>query len=233
MANIHHDTDVNGETGQTQPVSSVARSYAIFTQAWDQRKAEPTGKIGPGQNGFRLSLLGFEPEEDYKRLVVRITQPPWSRGSPDRQLLLQNTVNASPHGRGGPHQYRLPRISACCDAGFSQRDAVLNSGRDYQRHFDFERIPSPQTNAVARRPTTGGQSPTYSDRIMEGRHTARFTNPTTLPMAEVSAHGLGQTGEWSRRCRDGSVSGPMTVFRAGNPNSTSIRLYEFCASQAT
>jgi hypothetical protein len=57
------------------------------------------GKSG-GQNGFALSLLGFEPEEDYEFIVkesrgrrVMVTAPDWS-------LLLAKASGRMPHGGG-------------------------------------------------------------------------------------------------------------------------------------
>lgn len=53
-----------------------------------------------GQRGFRLSLLGFEPEEDYEHIVKegrgRRVFPP----APDQSLLLLKAANIVPHGGG-------------------------------------------------------------------------------------------------------------------------------------
>jgi hypothetical protein len=56
------------------------------------------GKSG-GQNGFRLSLLGFQPEDDHEYLVKE------SRGrrisaAPEQSLLLRKATNAVAHGGG-------------------------------------------------------------------------------------------------------------------------------------
>jgi hypothetical protein len=65
-----------------------------------------------GQNGFRLSLLGFYPEDDYEFLVKegrgRRLFPP----SPGESLLLMKPTGRSPHGGGkrmdvGGYEYRL------------------------------------------------------------------------------------------------------------------------------
>jgi len=57
------------------------------------------GKAG-GQNGFKLSLLGFEPTEDFEHLVKEGRGRRLSPASPDTSLLLTKAVNAVPHGGG-------------------------------------------------------------------------------------------------------------------------------------
>ena len=53
-----------------------------------------------GQNGFRLSLLGFEPEEDYEFLVKEGRGRRVFPAAPERSLLLQKAVGVVPHGGG-------------------------------------------------------------------------------------------------------------------------------------
>src|SRR5690606_13729063 len=53
------------------------------------------GKSG-GQNGFRLSLLGFEPTEDYDWLVNEGRTRRVFPTSPDHSLLLQKACGAVP-----------------------------------------------------------------------------------------------------------------------------------------
>lgn len=57
------------------------------------------GKSG-GQNGFRLSLLGFEPTEDYEYLVKEGRMRRLFPAAPDRSLLLQKATAVLPHGGG-------------------------------------------------------------------------------------------------------------------------------------
>jgi len=57
-------------------------------------------KAGAGQNGFQLSLLGFEPEEDYERLVKEGRIRRLSPAAPDRSLLLLKASAGVPHGGG-------------------------------------------------------------------------------------------------------------------------------------
>ena len=53
-----------------------------------------------GQNGFRLSLLGFEPEEDYEHLVKESRGRRLFPAAPDRSLLLLKGAAILPHGGG-------------------------------------------------------------------------------------------------------------------------------------
>ncbi|HWB10666.1 MAG TPA: DUF1549 domain-containing protein [Pirellulales bacterium] len=67
-----------------------------------------------GQNGFKLSLLGFEPGEDYEHLVKEGRGRRLFPGDPDRSLLLLKPINAAPHGGGqrmdaDSHEYKLVR----------------------------------------------------------------------------------------------------------------------------
>ena len=53
-----------------------------------------------GQNGFKLSLLGFEPAEDYEHIVKEARGRRVFPAAPDQSLLLSKAVNATPHGGG-------------------------------------------------------------------------------------------------------------------------------------
>jgi hypothetical protein len=53
-----------------------------------------------GQNGFRLSLLGFEPAEDYEHLVKEARSRRLFPAAPDRSLLLVKATGTLPHGGG-------------------------------------------------------------------------------------------------------------------------------------
>ncbi len=57
-------------------------------------------KAGGGQNGFELSLLGFEPAEDYDHLVNEGRGRRLFPAAPDQSLLLRKATGAVPHGGG-------------------------------------------------------------------------------------------------------------------------------------
>ncbi|QGJ71286.1 Bacterial Ig-like domain (Group 2) [Planctomycetales bacterium 10988] len=67
-----------------------------------------------GQNGFKLSLLGFYPTEDYDYLVKEGRGRRVFPAAPDESLLLKKAINELPHGGGerlqaDSHEYRLLR----------------------------------------------------------------------------------------------------------------------------
>ncbi len=57
------------------------------------------GKSG-GQNGFALSLLGFEPTEDYEYLVREARGRRLFPAAPDQSLILRKASGRVPHGGG-------------------------------------------------------------------------------------------------------------------------------------
>ena len=71
----------------------------VFTKA-GCNAGECHAKAGMGQNGFRLSLLGFEPEEDYEHLVKESRGRRITMAAPDQSLLLLKASGTVPHGGG-------------------------------------------------------------------------------------------------------------------------------------
>lgn len=57
------------------------------------------GKSG-GQNGFALSLLGFDPEGDYRALVMQSRGRRVNPSAPDESLLIRKGTGEVPHGGG-------------------------------------------------------------------------------------------------------------------------------------
>src|SRR3989440_10222017 len=53
-----------------------------------------------GQNGFKLSLLGFEPDVDYTALVKEARGRRLFPAAPDQSLLLTKASGSVPHGGG-------------------------------------------------------------------------------------------------------------------------------------
>jgi hypothetical protein len=67
-----------------------------------------------GQNGFRLSLLGFEPALDYETIVKEARGRRLFPAAPDTSLLVVKATGKVPHGGGkrldaDSHEYRLIR----------------------------------------------------------------------------------------------------------------------------
>ena len=72
------------EYGVVQPINFANEIVPIFTKA-GCNGGGCHGKSG-GQNGFRLSLLGFEPQEDYEYLVKEGRGRRLSPASPSNSL---------------------------------------------------------------------------------------------------------------------------------------------------
>ncbi|MSU37193.1 MAG: DUF1553 domain-containing protein [Pedosphaera sp.] len=83
---------------QAAPVHFANRIVPIFTK----NSCNGGGCHGKaaGQNGFRLSLLGFEPTEDYEHLVNEARGRRLFPAAPERSLLLLKGAAILPHGGG-------------------------------------------------------------------------------------------------------------------------------------
>jgi len=68
-------------------------------------------KAGNGQNGFHLSLLGFEPLEDYESLVKAARGRRVSFASPENSLVLLKGTARLPHGGGMRLDPKSPEYS--------------------------------------------------------------------------------------------------------------------------
>lgn len=100
------------QTGNESLISFPSRVVPIFTKL-GCNGGGCHGKAA-GQNGFRLSLLGFEPREDYEHLVHESRGRRLAPAMPDQSLLLRKAVNVSPHGGGqrmtsDSYEYRIVR----------------------------------------------------------------------------------------------------------------------------
>ncbi|TWT94605.1 DUF1549 domain-containing protein [Stieleria varia] len=100
------------QTGVAREISFASQVVPIFTKL-GCNGGGCHGKIA-GQNGFRLSLLGFEPHVDHKHLIAHSLGRRVSVAAPDRSLLLQKSIGTVPHGGGqrmdaDSYEYRLLR----------------------------------------------------------------------------------------------------------------------------
>jgi Protein of unknown function (DUF1553)/Protein of unknown function (DUF1549)/Bacterial Ig-like domain (group 2) len=171
------------------------------------------GKSG-GQNGFRLSLLGFEPKEDYEYLVKEGRGRRLFPAAPDQSLLLMKATARLPHGGGqridvDSPAYRL--VKRWIEQGMpygKESDPQVTHIEVLPAERLMEREGSQQIVVVAH----------YSDGSTEDvTRTTQFDSNDT-EMAEVSASGLVTTGQLT-----GSVAvmaryqGHVDVFRATIP----------------
>jgi hypothetical protein len=167
-----------------------------------------------GQNGFKLSLLGFEPTEDYEHLVKEGRGRRLFPAAPDKSLLLLKPIGTVPHGGGtrmevDSHAYRLMR-------------RWILQGMPYGNDDDptvarIEVFPKQRTM-----PQGGDQQllviAHYTDGSTEDvTHTVTF-EPNNPEMAEVSVTGLVKTldlaGDVAIMAR---YQGQVDVFRASIP----------------
>ena len=98
------------EFAAKHPINFANQIVPIFTKA-GCNGGGCHGKSS-GQNGFRLSLLGFEPAEDYEHLVKEARGRRLLPGAPEASLLLQKATAMMPHGGGkrieiGSDDYKL------------------------------------------------------------------------------------------------------------------------------
>ncbi len=81
-----------------EPINFPNQIVPIFTKA-TCNSGGCHGKAS-GQNGFKLSLLGFEPMEDYEHLVKEARGRRVFPAAPDNSLLLMKGIGSTPHGGG-------------------------------------------------------------------------------------------------------------------------------------
>lgn len=110
-----------------RPVSFVNDVMPILTKA-GCNAGVCHAKAGNGQNGFQLSLLGFEPQEDFQHLVKEGRGRRLFAGVPDRSLLLLKASGQMPHGGG-------VRLNASSE-GYSQLREWIRQGASFDRDGD-------------------------------------------------------------------------------------------------
>lgn len=172
-----------------------------------------------GQNGFKLSLLGFYPEDDYEFLVKesrgRRIFPP----APDQSLLLTKPIGLSPHGGGkrmekDSYEYRMVRrwIEQGMPYG-EETDPVVTGIKCYPDGRVLTQNQEQQITVYA----------TYSDGSLEDVTRMALFEPNDTELAEVSETGLVRTldlsGEVAVMAR---YQGQVATFRATIPLGAEI-----------
>lgn len=171
------------------------------------------GKSG-GQNGFRLSLLGFEPTEDFEFLVKEGRGRRIFPAAPDASLLLTKATGEVPHGGGARIEkdspsYRLLRrwIAQGMPYG-NESDPVVESIEVFPKERVLGREAQQQLVVMAR----------YSDGRVEDVTRMTSFESNDAEMAEVDVRGLVRTaqltGSVAIMCR---YQGKVDVFRATVP----------------
>jgi hypothetical protein len=179
-----------------------------------------------GQNGFRLSLLGFEPELDFLSLVKEARGRRVFPAAPEKSLLLLKATAQLPHGGGkklekDSDEYRLVRrwIAAGMPYGKPEDPTVTRISV-----FPERRILARQNRQQM------AVSAHYSDgRVEDITRRAQFESNDT-EIATVDPEGLVQThaasGESAIMVR---YQGHVTTFRATVPLDGPTPNYSFPA----
>lgn len=167
-----------------------------------------------GQNGFKLSLLGFYPDEDYEFLVKEARGRRMFPGSPGQSLLLTKPVGKSPHGGGKrmeveSYEYRL--IARWIEQGTpygSSKDPVVTGIKCYPEGRVMDRGADQQITTLA----------IYSDGSTEDVTRMALYEPNDTEMAEATTSALVKTldlaGEVAIMAR---YQGQVSTFRATIP----------------
>jgi len=128
-----------------------------------------------GQNNFRLSLLGFEPETDYEFLTRESRGRRVFPAAPDKSLLLQKASGDQPH-RGGT---RIPKNSTAYHLLHRWIAEGLSYGSDDE----------PTVDRIEVRP---------ADRVIQRHHQqqlaviAHFSNGSTRDITRVAGYHANQ-----------------------------------------
>lgn len=172
-----------------------------------------------GQNGFKLSLLGFYPEDDYEFLVKENRGRRLFPTSSGESLLLTKPIGKSPHGGGkrmeaDSYEYRL--IARWIEQGMpygSDNDPVVTSIKCLPEGRIMDRGSDQQITVIA----------TYSDGTVEDVTRMALFEANDTEMAEATNTGLVKTldlsGEVAIMAR---YQGQVSTFRATIPLGADI-----------
>lgn len=171
------------------------------------------GKSG-GQNGFRLSLLGFYPEDDYEFLRKESRGRRIFPAAPSSSLLLTKATGRSPHGGGKRmdlDSYEYRKLVSWIEQGMpygDDQDPHVVSIRCYPEARVMPQNSEQQVAVIA----------SYSDGSTEDVTRMALYEPNDTEMAEASETGLVTTldlaGEVAIMAR---YQGQVSTFRATVP----------------
>jgi hypothetical protein len=198
--------------GEVSPINFANQLVPIFTKA-GCNSGGCHGKAN-GQNGFKLSLLGFEPDEDYEHIVKEARGRRVFPAAPENSLLLLKGINASPHGGG-------KRIDAKSD-DYATLARWIAQGLPYGQPNDptvarIEVLPSQRTMAL-----NGEQQlvvlARYTDGSVQDVTRSALYEPNEKNMAESDEAGrvklFDQPGDVAIMVR---YQGKVATFRATVP----------------
>jgi hypothetical protein len=177
-----------------------------------------------GQNGFKISLLGFEPEVDYNALVKEGRGRRLFPAAPDSSLLLLKASGGVAHGGGkrlevGSDEYRLIRRWIAAGMPYGEKtDPVVTSISVFPDHRVMTRNNHQQFAVYAH----------YSDDHVEDITRRAQYESNDQEIAIVDAAGLvrtlGMSGEAAIMIR---YQEHVAVFRATVPLGGNTPSYSF------
>jgi hypothetical protein len=198
--------------GENLPINFGNQVVPVFTKL-GCNSGGCHGKAS-GQNGFKLSLLGFEPETDYVALVKEARGRRVFPSAPDQSLLLMKATGAVAHGGGkkmepGSDEYRLVRRWIAAGLAFgSEKDPVVTRISIYPEHRVMTRQNRQQFAVYAH----------YSDNRVEDITRRAQYESNDQEIATVDPSGvvrtLGMSGEAAIMAR---YQGFVGVFRTSVP----------------
>jgi hypothetical protein len=210
------------KVGEDLPINFPNQIVPIFTKL-GCNAGGCHGKAS-GQNGFRLSLLGFEPDLDFQTLVKEGRGRRLFPASPDESLLLKKGIGSMPHGGGkklekDSDEYKVLRrwIAAGMPWG-DVKDPTVTKISVYPEQRVLNSDGQQQLAVLAH----------YTDGSIEDvtRRAQYESNETDI--ATVEASGLVNVGKTSGEA--GVMvryQGLVTVFRATVPLGMAIPAYTF------
>lgn len=173
-----------------------------------------------GQNGFKLSLLGFYPDDDYEFLVKEGRGRRLFPSAPGKSLLLTKAVGTSPHGGGkrmeiGSYEYRL--IARWIEQGMpaTKKDAPsVASIKCYPEGRVMDRKDAQQVTVLA----------TYTDGTIEDVTRMALYEPNDQELAEVNTSALVKTSEMAGEVAVmARYQGQVSTFRATIPLGIEVK----------
>jgi len=181
-----------------RPVSFINDVVPVFTKA-SCNSGACHAKAGQGQNGFQLSLLGFEPQEDYEHLVKEGRGRRLSAPAPEQSLLLLKATSAVPHGGGRRLDPESP--------GYRLLRDWIAQGMNYDQPADPKLVSISVQPARGTLKRKGEQQLKVMARFSDGR----VKDITKLALYEANDRSMAETDE-NGRVRILDIPGNVAVM---------------------
>ncbi|MBD3673156.1 MAG: DUF1549 domain-containing protein [Planctomycetaceae bacterium] len=201
-----------------QPVSFVNDVIPVLTKAGCNMGA-CHAKAGGGQNGFQLSMLGFEPSQDYESMVKEGHGRRLFLPAPAQSLLLKKATGQTPHG-GGTRFSQNSESYQVLKQWIQQGAAYSTGGVPELVSIEIQ----PKRGVIEK----GGQQQlkvlaTYSDDSIRDITRLALYESNTEAMSHVTSDGLVKVldlpGKIAVMVR---YQGRMAVFTASVPSGLSV-----------